>query len=131
MGLSDRLVYRREDRWAQQAWHEVERGGWDQLAGALRWVDHQGREESLLLAEPRRLPELFNERVTASIVLQKAVELGRGRTAIVSLRRDLGAPDSPLVWRVRLGARVRQDDPEVESALNAELERLRSEYDFA
>lgn len=130
-GLSDRLVYRREGRWVQQAWHEVERGGWDQQAGDLRWVDHQGREESLHLVEPRRLPELFNERVTASIVLQKVVELGRGRTAVVSLRRDLGSPASPMVWRVQLGARVRPDDPEVESALNTELERLRSEYDFA
>lgn len=131
VGLSDRLTYLQGEQWGQQVWHEVARGGWEESSGRLQWTDVQGREGSLLLTEPRRLPDLFNERVSASIVLQKIVDLGRGRSAVVSLRRDLGSPGAPLVWRVRLGSGVDQDDPVVVGALTAELDRLRTEYDIA
>lgn len=131
VGLADRLVFGGQAQWREQLWHLVVRGSWDQPSGTLRWTRDDGAHEWVRLTEPGRLPELFNERVGASIVLQKAVDLPGGGSVLATLRRDLGTPDAPLIWRVQPRGRVRLDDPSVQQALTAELDRLRSEYDIS
>lgn len=129
VALPDRMAVRVGESWQDQPWHDIDRGGWDEAASTLSWQDVFGAGHCVALAEPGRLPEVFNERVSASIVLQKVVELPGRRRAVVSLRRDLGVTEVPLVWRVNTDADL--GDPRVASMLAAERARLSAEYDIA
>ncbi len=131
VGLVDRLVYRAEGEWRQEFWHDVERGTWDRESRRLRWSGITGAAHEVELTDTGLLPDLFNERVTASIACLRVVDLAGGGTAVITARRDLGDPTAPLIWRTSPGKGARAvtvaDDPTVAS----ELERLRSEYDLS
>ena len=53
------------------------------------------------LAEPARLPELFRERVAASIAVERFVPIRGERGVTVTARRDLGAAGT-LSWHSTL-----------------------------
>lgn len=128
VGLADRLALSC-DGWRFIGWHEIDSGGWDAETGRLRWRLVDGETGEVNLADPGALPDLFRERVTASIVVQERVNLARGRTAIIVARRRLDGGSSPLVWSVtEQGGRFTADQ---EAHAEAELARLQSEYDFA
>lgn len=129
LGLVDRLLFRDADGVRQQPWHEIERGRWDEAARTLSWLDASGRNWRLELVETGRLPDLFNERVTASIACVRVLELERG-SAVITARRDLADVTAALSWRVLPGPGT---DPDALAApvVAAELARLRSEYDLA
>lgn len=129
VALPDRMSIRVGDSWQDQPWHDIDRGGWDEAASTLSWRDAAGAGHTLALAGPGRLPEVFNERVSASIVLQKVVDLPGRRRAVVSLRRNLGTTELPLVWRVTTDADL--SDPRAAAVLAAERARLSAEYDIA
>jgi hypothetical protein len=83
----------------------------------------------VVLTEPGSLPDLFRERVGASIVVQQRFELSRGRAAMIVARRRLDDDRHPLIWSLS-----RQGGPfDVAQAdqAEAELARLRREYDIA
>lgn len=127
-GLPDRLAIRNPDGWRCVAWQAIDRGGWDPATAELRWTCG-GVEGSVHLTEIGRLPDLFRERVAASIVLQQTVELGGRKRATITARRDPGVASGPIEWRValppgELGADQRR-------VLDAEVARLRTEYDIA
>lgn len=127
VGLAGRLAIRDGSGWAFVAWEQIDRGGWDPDSGELRW---QGEAVSgqVALAEPGRLPDLFRERVTASILLQQPVELGRGRRAMIVARRSPEGSGG-ISWRVTPPADGLRDGeaPTVDEA----LAQLRAEYDIA
>ena len=130
VGLIDRLVYRSGGEWNQLLWHEVERGNWDHAARRLRWTDVHGNASELELTETGLLPDLFNERVTASIACLKVVELSPRGTAVISARRDLGDESAPLVWRTTPGKGVSAAVVAGDPVVATELARLRAEYDL-
>lgn len=129
-GLVDRLVFRQSGEWREQAWHRIERGNWDEQTRTLGWVDVDGERWRVELTETGRLPDLFNERVTASIACVRSVALDRGRSAVITARRDLGDSSAPLVWRVAPGKGVRSEELDADPLVALELERLRAEYDL-
>jgi len=129
VGLVDQLVYRTTDGWGQLAWHEVARGGWDAEANRLSWTSTSGVAVELELTKPGRLPQLFNERVTATIICSEIVPLAGARSAVISARRNLAEPDAPLIWQVSPGKDTTEDQVSADPVVGLELARLRAEFD--
>lgn len=128
VALPERLAVLDGDGWTSIGWHEVLRGGWDADASALHWTGPDGGR-SVPLADPGRLPEVFRERVEATILVQRSVDLARGRFVIVSARRDPWG-EAPVAWALHPGPGVRLEDPDTAEQAAAALERLRAEYEF-
>lgn len=104
-------------------WHEVDTGAWepDSSTLSLSWVGG-GRGLQWQLRErtgPGAVPQAFRDRVSASVVLVREIDLGPRRTARVSIRAVLGTRE--LVDQVLRGRGVRGDDRELER----EIERCR------
>ncbi|GAB3702385.1 hypothetical protein [Mariniluteicoccus flavus] len=115
-------------QWVLIPWHTIERGGFNGQGSTLQWTLVDGRRGSVFLDEPGRLPEVFRERVEATIVLEEHVPIeGTRQGGVVSARRDLTSAEDAIEWRTRRG-RGTPDTPEVEAALQARLEALRGEY---
>ncbi len=129
VGLADRLAISDAGDWRFVEWHEIETGGWNREAAALRWVKTDGSEGGVTLVDPGGLPELFMERVEATIVVRLPYESLGGRQVTITARRGLGA-DQQIVWgwsapdRSRLSAAVVSD-------VEAEVARVRAEYEAA
>ena len=69
------------------------------------------------------------ERGSASIACVRTADLGRGRTALITARRDLGDGSRPLVWRVSPGKGVRADELAQDPLVAIALDQLRAEFD--
>jgi hypothetical protein len=106
-------------------WHDVDTGAWDpesmtlslSWVGSVRGLQWTVRERT----GPGRLPEVFWERVAASVVLVRQVDLGARRSATVSIRKVLSTRE--LVDQVQLGRGAWADD----AALVREVEVARRE----
>lgn len=129
-GLVDRLVYVQDGVPRQLPWHEVDRGHWDDEQKILSWTDVDGVPGRLALSETGRVPDLFNERVDASIACVRTITLGTGRSAVISARRNLADTTAPLIWRVAPGEGATQEQVDADPIAALELERLRAEYDL-
>ncbi|MFT4217635.1 MAG: hypothetical protein QM619_10710 [Micropruina sp.] len=128
VGMADRLARRSPDGWRQMPWHEIDAGGWDAETGRLRWRLTDGTGDDVRLDDPGSLPDLFRERVDASIAVRERFELGRGRASLIVARRRFDDERAPLLWTVtRLGGSF--DAAQLDQA-DAELARLRDEYDI-
>ncbi|WP_256842513.1 hypothetical protein [Ornithinimicrobium cryptoxanthini] len=95
-------------------WLDVDRGGWDPESDTLQvtWVDGSAPVSWQLTGRPARpFTDAFRDRVQASVVLVRQVDLGPGRTAQVAIRKDLATRE--LIDQVVLGARARSDDQEL------------------
>lgn len=129
VGLPDRLAIQTGDGWRFVGWHDIDKGGWDAKDSRLRWALVGGGDDEVVLTEPGSLPDLFRERVGASIVVQQRFELSRGRAAMIVARRRLDDDRHPLIWSLsRQGGPF--DIAQADQA-EAELARLRREYDIA
>lgn len=126
----DRLWFPDSGAWQQLRWQDVQRGGWDAAGSRLYWTTVDGSDGAIPLEEPGRLPDVFNERVSASIVLSRVVPLGSGGSAVISARKDLGEPDPVLTWRTSPGPGTSTDAVAADPAVAGELARLRAEYDL-
>lgn len=105
-------------------WERVLRADWDDESSTLRIeeVTDYGEPvaaESYVLHEAGLLLQLVRERVTASIALQRRVELGRRRGLTVMGRRAPGGDE--VVWAFQLDPGVDPDDPAVRAAADTAL----------
>jgi hypothetical protein len=130
LGLADALVWADGGSGHELGWHEVERGGWDRESATLRWTTAAGGETALPLTETGMLPDLFNERVTASIACVRSVDLAGSGVAVISARRNLADNAAPLIWRVSPGKDVSPEQVASDPFVALELDRLRTEYDL-
>jgi hypothetical protein len=110
-------------------WEQVEAADWDRDTDTFRLseVGSWGEERPVhtaTLTDPGRLLELVRERVTASVVLQRHVTLGRRRGLRVIARR---APSGGggVLWVYEYDEGVDPDDPEVRAAAGEALELAR------
>jgi hypothetical protein len=110
-------------------WEQVEAAGWDRDTDTFRLSEvgswgEQRPIHSATLADPGRLLELVHERVTASVVLQRHVSLGRRRSLRVIARR---APSGAggVQWVYEYDEGVDPDDPEVRAAAREALDLAR------
>lgn len=104
-------------------WHEVDTGAWDPDSAtlSLSWVGGSGGLQWQLRQRtgPGGVPQVLRDRVSASVVLVREVDLGSRRTARVSIREVLGTRE--LVDQVLRGRGARGDDQE----LKREIARCR------
>jgi hypothetical protein len=127
------LSYGDENGWKHIGWHEIERGGWNAELGKLSWVLHATPGKSsprctLVLVKPGRLPELFRERISATIAIERFVPLLGERGVTITARRDLGASDT-IAWHSTLTRGLSWDADGVRAAVDQAMEQLRTEYD--
>lgn len=128
--LPDCLAEQKAGEWRLVPWHEIEQGSWNDQNRELRWEQLGGRRGSVLLDEPGRVPEVFKERVQASIVVHKQIPIdGTREGGVVSARRDLADRDAPLQWRIKRG-RGTEDTPETQEVLEAALAMLKADFDI-
>ncbi|WP_432558087.1 hypothetical protein [Granulicoccus sp. GXG6511] len=128
--LPDVLAQLHGQDWRLIGWHEIEQGGWNDQNRELRWEESSGRRGSAVMDNPEQVPEVFRERVHASIVVQKHVPIeGTREGGVVSARRDLTHADGELDWRTRRG-RGTPDDEATRAALAAALEEVRHDFDI-
>lgn len=131
VGLPGTLAVQTDGEWTFQPWHEIGHGGWDAATGRLRWEDVDGGQHELVLQRAGRFPDLFNERVTSSIVFTRRVPVGRDRHATVTLRRDLGSDAGATTWRVTPGPGVDLTDAAVSEQLEAALQEARNDFSIS
>jgi hypothetical protein len=116
--------------WVHLGWHEIERGGWDAESSRLGWVRYGGERGQIELVQPGRLPEVFRERVAASIVLEKSVPILGARQVLIVARRDLAEADRPLSWQATLGRGLSWQGEGVRQAVDDAIAQVRTEYDM-
>ncbi len=129
VGLAHALALPTADGWRFVGWHDIDTGGWNAETRRLRWRLVGGDSDEVMLDQPGSLPDLFRERVQASIVVHERFELPRGRAALIVARRRMDDDRAPLLWSMtRLGGSF---DVGLTDQAEAELARLRTEYDIA
>ena len=119
-------------------WHEIEHGGWNAETRRLSWTcyrsdDGRSRRGFVELVEAARIPELFRERVSASIVYERFVPLasaGDGGVT-VSARRDLAGGGDRISWHASPTRGTDWRDEAVRAEAEQVLQRARMEYDTA
>lgn len=129
IGSPGRLSFGSAAGWTHVGWHEIERGGWNVETQTLSWVRHDGDRGSVALAEPGRLPELFRERVEASIMIKKYVPLVGDRGVTVTARRNL-AGRGEITWHSTLTKGLSWQIDGVREAVDVVMAEVRTEYDF-
>lgn len=108
----------------RRPWHEVDTGGWDPHSRTLSvtWVDSLRSVQWRFDGGEGRLPEVFWERVQATVLLSEPLALDAPNTSgRVVLRRDLSTQE--VFVQTVLGRRTDLSDPQV----RAEVARLESE----
>ena len=113
------------EAWQHVGWHRIERGGWNDELHQLSWVQLDGRRGSVQLDEPGRLPELFRERIEATIVVRQFVPLAGERGVTVSARRPPGG-GGPLIWHTSLTRGLSWQTPCVREAADDALAQTRA-----
>lgn len=130
VGLPDQFVQQVGIAWTATPWHHIQRGQWDEETKALTWTDTTGLEQTATLEVAGRFPELFTERVTASVLFQRRVDLGRGTYLVVALRRNLADSGDETAWTVFPGGGADLGDPGVQAAADQALAAARAEFDI-
>ena len=116
--------------WRHVGWHEIEHGGWNAESRSLSWTLYGGRRGRVALADPGRLPELFRERVAASIVVERFVPIRGERGVTVTARRDLGR-SGELTWHSSLTRGLSWSAEGVAEEAARACAELQSEYGSA
>ncbi|HEX4977392.1 MAG TPA: hypothetical protein VFV40_05950 [Nocardioides sp.] len=106
------------------AWEQVQAADWSRDDDRLRVseVGEYGRPRpvhEVVLTDPGLLLQLVRERVTASVVLQRRVEVTDGRGLTVVGRRPPRGGD--VAWAYELDAGLDPGDPAVRAAAEAGL----------
>jgi hypothetical protein len=127
------LSYGDEEGWKHVGWHEIERGAWNSELRKLTWALHAAPGKpsprgSLELVEPGRFPELFRERILATIAIEKFIPLMGERGVTISARRDLGGSGA-IAWHSTLTRGLSWQTAGVRTAVDQAMEQVRTEYD--
>lgn len=130
VGFPAMLSYGNADGWTHVGWHEIESGGWNSETRRISWRTYEGKRGLVDLAEPARLPELFRERVAASLVVEKFISVEGKRGVTISGRRDLADRDAPITWHSTLTRGITWQTEGVQAVADRALDQVRTEYDI-
>jgi hypothetical protein len=125
-GTRDAFYVVRDGGTRRVPWEQVEAANWDRDTDTFRLSEvgswgEQRPVHTATLTDPGRLLELVRERVTASVVLQRHVTLGRRRgLRVIARRAPSGA--GAVQWVYEYDEGVDPDDPAVRSAAREALE---------
>lgn len=110
------------------AWHEVVRGGWREEGSTLWWSFLDQQSDEVRLEEPGDLPEVFNDRVTASIVVREPVP-AEGGTVVIAGRRRLGRLDTgQILWTAIADGDADLTSPDIERRVLDRTAALQKEW---
>ncbi len=134
LGSQAALSYGDAGGWQHLGWHLIQRGGWNADSNELTWTEIAERGETdspgrVALTEPGRLPELFRERVAATIAVERFFSLSGARGIIVTARRDLGRSGA-ITWHSSLTRGLTWQTDGVREAADRAIAGLRTEYDI-
>ncbi len=106
----------------RRPWVEVDRASWQRQSGTIAvWWTGGHVSTALEVGDDTRFADVVQDRVTASVLLSEEVQLGRGRSVRVALRRDdLGR----LVTQAAPGPGVRLEDPDTAAAVERSTRTL-------
>ncbi len=129
LGLPGLLAWQEGDAWGTIGWHRILRGGWQAEAARLAWIEYDGTRGELGLTDPGALPDLFRERVTASILVRRdvAVEGTRHGVTVVG-RRVLDSEPPEIQWHASLNRGTRWTDPGAREAAEQVLAELQADF---
>lgn len=132
VGLRAQLAVRRSGAWTLIRWAQIASGGWEPDTSSLRWhvytTGEETKADSVKLAEPGRLPELFRERVNASLVYVVHVDIADTDGVTISARRNPADRERELTWHVTPGERTDLADPRVAQAVERALAEAKADY---
>lgn len=124
--LADRIVVLDpRGRLTERPWTAVDHAAWDDESRTLAvwWVGSR-TPAPLEIGDDTFLPEVVHERVRASVVLSREVDLPGGGRVVVALRKT---PGGDLSTSVSPGRGVRLADPDVGARVRAAENALRDE----
>ena len=129
LGTRDALVVVEPADTIRLAWETVESADWDRDTGRLRVaeVGEFGQPRPVhrfTLTDPQRLLQLVRERVTASVLLQRRVEV-RGRRGLTVIARRPPRGRGEITWAYELDPGLDPADPEVARAAEEGLRAAR------
>jgi hypothetical protein len=127
IGSPARFSYGDELDWTHLGWHEIEHGTWNSETAVLGWTRHGGGRGSVHLTQPGRMPELFRERIAATIALERFVPLAGERGVTITARRNLEDAGS-ISWHSTLTRGLTWHTEGVREAVDEAMARLRGEY---
>ncbi len=102
-------------------WEQVVRAAWDD---PVMEIQIPGETVRLVLEEPGNVPEVVNERVKASVVVQQHVALVGDKGVRLVARRAPGG--TAITWRVTYDAGLDSTDPGLQAAAEDALTELRA-----
>ena len=102
-------------------WDEVVRAAWDEPVMELQLPDGPYR---LVIERPGNIPQVVNERVKASVVVQHHVPLRGDKGVRIVARRRPGTTD--VTWRVTFDAGLDHRDAVLRAEADAALQDLRT-----
>lgn len=102
-------------------WVDVVRAAWDEPVLELQLPEGMYR---LVLEEPGHIPQVVNERVKASIVIQHHVPLVGDKGVRIVARRTPGG--SEVSWRVTFDPGLDPEDPDLRRGADDALTQLRT-----
>lgn len=101
-------------------WDQVIRATWDEPVMEVQLPDGPYR---LVIERPGMIPQVVNERVKASVVVQHHVALRGDKGVRIVARRRPGTQE--VTWRVTFDAGLDHHDPELRAQADAALQDLR------
>ncbi|SFB69737.1 hypothetical protein SAMN04487968_1017 [Nocardioides terrae] len=128
MGSDDVVAATREALYVagrRLPWEQVHDAGWDSESSLLTVTENDRTVHRIAVDAPARLLQLVRERVTASVVVQRAVPLPFGTARVVARRAGGGARE--ITWVVEYDDLADPDDPAVAALVQATLERAQDD----
>ena len=121
------VVHQNAERVFRRRWLAVDAGSWEPETATLTvtWADGGRGAQWSFRDQPTRLPETLRERVQASVVIARRLNLRDRRNGRVAIRQDFETRE--LVPQTILGRYTRADDPEVAAHVEAALAHLRDQ----
>lgn len=102
-------------------WDRVVRAAWDEPVLELQLPDGLYR---LVIERPGNIPQVVNERVKASVVIQHHVPLRGDKGVRLVARRRPGGTD--VTWRVTFDSGLDPRDPDLRDQADLALQELRT-----
>ena len=121
----------RDGEWSFIGWHEIQHGGWDRDASLLTWLSIDGESDRAKLDEPGEVPEVFLERVGASIVMQQRLRVPDTSFSVVIAARRALRDGAPIVWTVQPLGTASLDDERVKSFVIEATDHMKDELNLA
>lgn len=131
VGLPGGLLVEDGAGWRAHPWHEIDAGAWDEATGRLSWDDTAGQRHEVVLEGRSGFTDLFNERITASVLFTRRIDFGKGRHLTLALRRCLEPGDDRTEWRVTPSEGVDLASPQVQALVEQELASARADFGIA